>query len=76
MARYKQIGCPPPVPADDQSKQSLPGGFDLALNYPFDHRVNLSSLDVRYRDDATDASAFPPDTLIDVVRSDYLQGIR
>jgi hypothetical protein len=52
MARYKNIDTSPRFLAVDLERQLLPGTFEHALNYLIDRELDLSSLDVRYRNDA------------------------
>jgi hypothetical protein len=49
MARYKEIDTSPRFLAVDLSRQFLPGTFDHALNELFDHDIDLSDFDSRYR---------------------------
>lgn len=60
MARYKTIDLSPRFLAVDLAKQLLPGSFAHAVHHLLDHDFDLSSFDVRYRNDETGASAYPP----------------
>ena len=75
MARYKYIDTNPQFLAIDLARQLLPGTFEHALNHLLDHEVDLSHFDVRFRNDATGAPAYPPATLLKVVLFAYSQGI-
>ena len=75
MARYKHIDTNPRFLAVDLARQLLPGTFEHALNHLFDHAIDLSSFDARYRNDATGATAYPPALLLKVVLFAYAQGI-
>jgi len=67
MARYKHIDTSPRLIAVDLERQLLPGTFEHALNYLVDHELDLSRFDVRYKNDLTGASAYPPAMLLKVV---------
>lgn len=75
MARYKHIDTSPRFIAVDLERQLLPGTFEHALNYLIDHELDLDGFDVRYRNDATGACAYPPAMLLKVVLFAYSQGI-
>lgn len=75
MARYKHIDTSPRFLAVDLARQLLPGTFEHALNYLIDHQIDLSEFDVRYRNDLTGATAYPPGMLLKVVLFAYSQGI-
>ena len=75
MARYKTIDTSPRFIAVDLQRQLLPGTFEHALNHLTDRELDLSSLDARYRNDATGAAAYPPGMLLKVVLFAYSQGI-
>lgn len=75
MARYKHIDQSPRFLVVDLLRQLLPGTFEHALNHLFDHEVDLSWLDERYRNDRAGASAYPPATLLKLVLFAYSQGI-
>jgi transposase len=75
MARYKHIDTSPRFIAVDLERQLLPGTFEHALNYLIDHELDLSGFDVRYKNDLTGASAYPPAMLLKVVLFAYSQGI-
>ena len=67
MARYKPIDISPRFLAVDLSKQLLPGSFEHALDYLIDHELDLSGFDIRYRNDQTGATAYPPAVLLKVI---------
>jgi len=75
MARYKTIATDPKLLAVDLGRQLLPGTIEHAVNYLFDHAVDLSSFDARFRNDATGAPAYPPAMLLKVVLVAYAHGI-
>ena len=64
MARYKHIDTHPRFLAVDLARQLLPGTFEHAVNHLLDHAIDLSTCDVRFRNDATGAPAYPPATLL------------
>ena len=75
MARYKSISTDPKLLAVDLGRQLLPGTIEHAVNYLFDHAVDLSSFDARFRNDTTGAPAYPPAMLLKVVLVAYAHGI-
>jgi transposase len=75
MARYKTIATDPKLLAVDLARQLLPGTIEHAVNYLFDHAVDLSSFDARFRNDTTGAPAYPPALLLKVVLVAYAHGI-
>ncbi len=75
MARYKHIDTSPRFIAVDLQRQLLPGTFEHALNHLIDHELDLSGLDVRFRNDETGAAAYPPAMLLKVILFAYSQGI-
>lgn len=75
MARYKTISTDPKLLAVDLGRQLLPGTIEHAVNYLFDHAVDLSSFDARFRNDTTGAPAYPPALLLKVVLVAYAHGI-
>ncbi len=75
MARYKHIDTSPRFLAVDLQRRLLPGTIEHALNHLFDHQINLSAFDQRYKNDLVGASAFPPAMLLKVVLFAYSQGI-
>src|SRR6476661_4394274 len=74
MARYKQIDMSPRLLAVDLSRQILAGSFEFALSHLID-RLNLSSYDSRFRNDAVGAPAYPPALLLKIVLLAYSKGI-
>jgi transposase len=75
MARYKHIDTSPRFLAVDLERQLLPGTFEHALNYLVDRELDLRRFDVRYKNDFTGASAYPPAMLLKVVLFAYSRGI-
>jgi transposase len=75
MARYKHIDTSPRLIAVDLQQQLLPGTIEHALHYLFDGQIDLSALDVNYKNDTTGASAYPPSMLLKVILFAYSQGI-
>jgi hypothetical protein len=67
MARYKHIDTSPRFLAVDLERQLLPGTFEHALNYLVYRELDLRRFDVRYKNDFTGASAYPPAMLLKVV---------
>ena len=75
MARYKYIDTSPRFIPIDLARQLLPGTFEHAVNHLFDHAIDLSRFDARFRNDATGAPAYPPALLLKVVLVAYAHGI-
>jgi transposase len=75
MARYKHIDTSPRFLPVDLARQLLPGTFEHALDHLLDHEIDLSHFDVRFRNDETGASAYPPAMLLKVVLFAYSRGI-
>ena len=75
MARYKHIDTSPRFLAVDLWKQLLPGSFEHALDHLIDHELDLSGFDLRYQNDQTGATAYPPAILLKVIVFAYSQGI-
>lgn len=75
MARYKHIDTSPRFLAVDLERQLLPGTFEHALCWLIDHEIDLTGFDVRYRNDLTGASAYPPALLLKVILFAYSRGI-
>ena len=75
MARYKYIDTNPHFLSVDLARELLPGAFEHAVNHLLDHEVDLAHFDVRFRNDATGAPAYPPAMLRKVVLFAYSQGI-
>src|SRR6476660_9191347 len=75
MARYKSISTDPKLLAVDLARQLLPGTIEHAVNYLFDHAIDLSRFDARFRNDETGAPAYPPAMLLKVVLVAYAHGI-
>jgi transposase len=75
MARYKTIATDPKLLAVDLGRQLLPGTIEHAVNYLFDHAIDLTSFDARFRNDTTGAPAYPPALLLKVVLVASAHGI-
>ena len=75
MARYKMIDLSLRFLAVDLEKQLLPGSFAHAVHHLLDHDFDLSSFDVRYRNDETGASAYPPGMLLKIILCAYAEGV-
>ncbi len=75
MARDKHIDTNPKILTVDLAAQLLPGTFEHALQHLLTVAVDLSSSDARYKNDVTGAPAYPPKTLLQVVRFAYSRGI-
>ena len=57
MARYKDVVTQPRFLPIDLTRQLQPRTFEHALNHLLDQELDLSSLDARFCNDATGASA-------------------
>jgi len=55
------------------SQQILPGSFAFALNYLVDHELDLNSLDAKFKNDETRASAYDPRVMLKIVLLAYSQ---
>ncbi|MGB4765721.1 MAG: IS1182 family transposase [Rugosibacter sp.] len=75
MARYKHIDTSPRFLAVDLQRQLLPGTFEHAMNHLIDKALDLSSFDIRFKNDVTGAAAYPPAMLLKVVLFAYSMGI-
>jgi transposase len=75
MARYKHIDTSPRFLAVDLQRQLLPGTFEHAMNHLIDSELDLSSFDLRFKNDVTGAAAYPPAMLLKVVLFAYSMGI-
>lgn len=75
MARYKVVDLSPRFLAVDLEKQLLPGSFAHAVHHLLDHDFDLSGFDVRYRNDETGASAYPPGMLLKIILCAYAEGV-
>ena len=75
MARYKHIDTSPRFLAVDLQRQLLPGTFEHAMNHLIDRELDLTSFDVRFKNDLTGAAAYPPAMLLKVVLFAYSMGI-
>jgi hypothetical protein len=71
MVRYKTFDTNPRFLAVDLVRQLLPSTFEHALNHLLDHELDLSSLDERYRNDETDAPAYPPAVVLKIILFAY-----
>jgi transposase len=76
MARYKECN-------QDQGRfivvrfgeQLLPDTFEYTLNYLIDEKIDLSVLDLKYKNDLTGAPAYDPRVLLKIVLFAYSSGI-
>jgi transposase len=59
----------------DLSRQLFPGTFPHALHYLLDHKIDLSELEARYRNDKAGAPAYQPRVLLKIVLLAYSHGI-
>jgi transposase len=59
----------------DLSCQLSPGTFPHALHYLLDHKIDLSELEGRYRNDEAGAPAYAPRVLLKIVLLAYSHGI-
>jgi transposase len=75
MARYKTIDTSPRFLAVDLQRQLVAGTFEHALDWLVDHELDLTGFDVRYRNDANGAPAYPPSLLLKVVLFAYSRGM-
>ena len=75
MARYKHIDTSPRFLAVDLQRQLLPGTFEYAMNRLIDRELDLSGFDVRFKNDVTGATAYPPAMLLKVILFAYSMGI-
>ena len=75
MARYKTIDRNPRLIAVSLHAQLLPGTFEHALDHLFDHEIDLSAFDARFRNDECGASAYPPAMLLKLILFAYSRGI-
>ena len=75
MARYKPVernGLFIPVVLAEQIQ---PGTFEFALQHLVDVELDLSSLDAKFRNDATGASAYDPRAMLKIVLLAYSRGL-
>ncbi|MEO6446272.1 MAG: transposase [Gemmatimonadaceae bacterium] len=75
IARYKLIDTNPRLLPVDLAAQLLPGSFEHAVDHLLEQAIDLSHYDVRYRNDTTGASEYPPAVLLKVVLCAYARGI-
>jgi len=75
MARFKLIDMSPRFLPVDFAQQVLPGTFEYALCHLVDHELDLSELEVRFRNDKNGAPAYAPSVLIKIVLLAYSRGI-
>ena len=75
MARYKHIDTSPRFLAVDLQRQLLAGTFEYAMNHLIDSELDLSGFDVRFKNDVTGATAYPPAMLLKVILFAYSMGI-
>ena len=75
MARYKIVDRSPRFLPIVLEAQLVTGSFEYALDYLIDHEMDLSELDLRYRNDATGAPAYDPAVMLKIVLLAYSRGI-
>ena len=56
MARFTDIDTSPRFIPIDLARQLLPGTFEHAVNHLFDHAIDLTRFDARFRTDVNDIS--------------------
>ena len=61
--------------AVDLAAQLVPGTFEHAVHHLVTYELDLSQFDARFRNDVTDATAYPPAMLLAVVLCAYARGI-
>ena len=71
MARYKIIDRSPRFLPVVLEAQLMSGSFEYALDYLIDQQLDLSSLDRRYRNDATGCSAYDPRVMLKIILLAY-----
>lgn len=76
MARYKAYSYAQGkfIPVHFE-KQIIPGTFEYSLNHIFDHELDLSIFDERYKNEETGASAYDPRILLKIILFAYSRGI-
>ena len=75
MANYKPVECNGLFIPVILSEQIVPGTFEFALNHLVDNELDLSSLDARFNNDVTGASAFNPRVMLKIVLLGYSRGL-
>ncbi len=75
MARYKYIDTNPRFLAVDLAKQLLPGTIEHAVHHLFEHELDVTAVDARFRNDVAGATAYPPTMLFQVALCAYAHGI-
>lgn len=75
MARFKHIDTSPRFLVVDLERQLVPGTFEYALHHLIEHELDLAHFNVRYRNDASGATAYPPAMLLKVVLFAYSRGL-
>ena len=75
MPNFKPIDYSPRFLAVDLSRQLLPGTFAYALHYLLDHKIDLSEIESRHRNDEVGAPAYEPRVLLKIVLLAYAHGI-
>ena len=56
-------------------KQIVPGSMDWAIHHLIEHRIDLSSLTSRYKNDETGRPAYDPRVLLKVILAGYARGV-
>ncbi len=75
MPNFKPVETGSLLLAVDLSCQFFPGTFPHALHYLLDHKIDLSEIEARYRNDDAGASAYEPRVLLKIVLLAYSHGI-
>lgn len=75
MAHYKYIDNNPRFLPVDLAKQLLPGTFEHAVHHLLEDTMDVSAFAIRFHDDATGATAYPPSVLLQVVLCMYAHHI-
>lgn len=75
MPRYKPIDRSPRFLPVILSEQIQPGSFEFALDHLIDNELDLSSLDLLFKNDETGASAYDPRVMLKIVLLAYSRGL-
>jgi len=75
MPKLKPVETGSLLLAVDLSHQLFPGTFPHALHYLLDHKIDLSEIEARYRNDKAGAAAYEPRVRLKIVLLAYSHGI-
>jgi transposase len=75
MPRYKPVERNGLFIAVMLEEQIQPGTFEFALQYLVDEQLDLSTLDAKFNNDATGASAYDPRAMLKIVLLAYSRGL-